>query len=310
MVCCVSDKDVRNIGVGIMKKAVLICFSVFVVGLIILMCAILPRIMSDKELTSIPNCTDVKPYCVANGTLFGDDTQVNIWDVCKKHNKDFTFKDVLYLSDEQVYFVCSDTSINDYKWVLASLDIETEEITEHYVFDKPSGAYLIDHVAEYSKRNGYYYDGKIVLTDYVNIIEYDVETSMAQQYDYIGYEFPELTILGECIDSQTIKVYNGKESAVFTLKDMANVNNEILKLYSMGNKKTWDGTSCLAGFFSDRSIQTDGENIYAIGNCANFSGESYGIILFYDNQTNQWQYITAVYTGDYAHGHCYIVSTK
>lgn len=294
-----------------MKRSVLIfvtcILAIAVVGLIIAVPVFLPRDMHQKALDAIPCSQQHLPYYVINGTLYKENALVDVSALCKKYNEQFSLKDVLCISNKVAYSVCSIPTEGGVNWVVVSVDIENKVVNEACTLFDARIVYWHDHVSQYSERNGYYHDGKIVLNDFVTVLVYDLETGNISQYDYEGFSFPPRLVYGQCIDSQTVQLHQGDTIETFTLQDMAENDEGISKLYAMKSRKTWGKTGYLDGFFSESSVQVADEHIYAVGSCLNFSGESYGVILIFEQQSRVWEYGTARFSGDSAHRSCYVV---
>ncbi len=85
----------------------------------------------------------------------------------------------------------------DPKWCLASIDLQGKDFRVHYsgVFmtDPKSKRFEVSNACRftyYEDKSAYYYDGKIVLTDHVKLIEYDLLSGEVQEYNATEYIHP------------------------------------------------------------------------------------------------------------------------
>lgn len=230
--------------------------------------------------------------------------------LCRKENKNFSFKEVLCIANEKVYFVYSDTTVDKREWVLASIDLNTEEINNIYSIANANVSYELDSKAGYSEKNGYFKNGIIVLNDFETVIQYDVNNEQVNSYRYEEYTFPENVIIGETVDMGTIALYIDGTKEIFTLSQMAEKNSNIEKIYEKRNKKTWDGSPQLSGFFVQNSVQVVDDKTYCVGECLNFAGEAYAVILEYDQTTENWKYVSTFFSGDTISRNCYLINSS
>ncbi len=294
-----------------MKKHIILLYVVtfVIIVLITTLLIAIPQITNYKELLPTADSLSHTSSYVANGILYYEDKQIDVSKLCKRTNSDYSLTEIICFYGERIYFVYSSVTETNHEWSIAYIDVNSMDVTTVCTMFDVKTAYKRNNISDFRERNSFYYNGELVLNDFTQILVYNIESNSTKQFIYSDYVFPDRSIYGECLDSHTIKLHNGDVSSVFSLQDMAKTNDSISKIYSLNSKNTWDNTSYLANFFSEYSVQVYEDYIYAVGNCLNFAGESYGIILFYDNQTNTWQYMTSVFAGDSAHSNCYIVPT-
>lgn len=126
----------------------------------------------NKEITAISCESEDIPYVEAYGNIYKGKKVISLFDLCEKKHK--TYYDTLCIYDNRAYFICSESDKTNKQWCISSVDLKTHIIQTHFVFENPAAAYDdFMNLAEYSKRNGYYFDGKIVLNDYASVWEYD-----------------------------------------------------------------------------------------------------------------------------------------
>ena len=285
----------------------IICIIALLIGLFSLLFK-LPRLTFDATLKNAAAETQNIPAVVVYGTLYVDNDEFDISGFCRKWNKNCSFREVLCVIDKKAFFVCSETDSSTRNWILASIDLQSMNIEEIMCFRDASMPYEVKRNIQYKEQNGYYKDGKIVLNDYKKVMLYDIYAASVIQYKYDEYAFPEMHLEGEVIDSQTILLYLEQGNQVFSIEDMAHSSNGIKQILQLQNKRTWSGLNCLSGFFSENSIQSLGDSVYCIGECLNFAGEAYAVLLEYNQPKNTWQYVTRVYSGDTVHRSSYLVT--
>lgn len=134
----------------------------------------------NKEITAISCESEDIPYVEAYGNIYKGKKVISLFDLCEKKHK--TYYDTLCIYDNRAYFICSESDKTNKQWCISSVDLKTHIIQTHFVFENPAAAYDdFMNLAEYSKRNGYYFDGKIVLNDYASVWEYDLKSGSANR---------------------------------------------------------------------------------------------------------------------------------
>jgi len=315
MVCYFFDKSSGNIGVGIMdgtKKyflaficAVIIISILFVgtIGAIF----ILRKISFDRLFQSVTSEVDHIPSAVSYGTLYTESTKINLSQICRKETKNGSFKEVFCIADNKAYFSYTMSIPTGFHWFLASLDLNTLAMENICSLSNAKKHYTINRTVEYKERCGYYANGQIILNDSDTVFVYTIESGTAKSYTYEEYNFPKIYVAGEMIDANTVVLYIGENKQTFSLSEMAEGSKSIEYIYELRNKKTWNGTPCISGFFLPNSIQMIGDKIYAVGECLNFSGESYAIVFEYNKDSESWQFATVFFSGDTISRECYLV---
>lgn len=267
-----------------------------------------PRLEIETTLKNISKESDNIPCCVINGRLHMADKNINISQILRNQNEGYALKEIFCVTDGKVYFVYSIHSTTVRNWVIASINLETGRIEEHSQFTGPKEIYQRKFYAPYQERNGYYYDGQIVLSDSNTVLVYNLGNDKQEQYSYDIYSFPQQGIYGEIIDSQTVNLHIQEDLYSFNLHDMSETSKGVALIYSLRNKRTWNGTSYLPCFFSHSSIQVVANKVYAVCAFVDFSGSSYAVILEYDREQKRWLYVTHSFSGGNVHGNCYVVA--
>ncbi len=286
-----------------------ILFPILFIALITLIIGgsiFIPRILlelSTKEI--IPEVNESVPY-VTNGVVHHGNDKISVSEICRKNN--YTLNEVFCISKSSVYFTCTSATKEKRDWIVMCWDYKTNELKELFTLSDANTVYSINISSEYKERNGYFYDRKIVLNDFLNVITYDITTHVLNEYEYEEYVFPNLFCQSEVLDSNTIRINIGNESRTFTLEYMASHSKGINVIYSLRDKHTWNKTQCLSSFFNPSSIQVVNDKIYAVGGCLNFSGESYAVFLEYDLKNESWLFIEKAYAGNPVYNKCYVIN--
>lgn len=251
-----------------------------------------------EEINNIASESEDIPYTVSYGSLYKGEKLISLFDLCEKQNTEY--ENTLCIFHNKVYYVC--TGLNEEKyWQLNSLDLTTLDEQECLRIDNPNAIYGRYSVGdEYSKKNGYYINGRIVMNDFVSVWEYDMESGSITKYAYDKYTFPEMKVYGEYIDAETIKIHTENWEKTFTLNEMSQESTGISRIYSFKTRKNWEDKPYITDFFSSTSIQYINGKIYAIGECRDYTGGAYAVILEYNAQDDKWIYTTNIYTWDTA----------
>ena len=174
----------------------------------------------NKEITAISCESEDIPYVEAYGNIYKGKKVISLFDLCEKKHK--TYYDTLCIYDNRAYFICSESDKTNKQWCISSVDLKTHIIQTHFVFENPAAAYDdFMNLAEYSKRNGYYFDGKIVLNDYASVWEYDLKSGSAKEYGYDDFEFPVQEIYGEYAGDNAIKIHTPQWEKTFSFYDIS-----------------------------------------------------------------------------------------
>lgn len=225
------------------------------------------------------------------------------------------FHEVYVIQDDIIWFGFSNIAINESdsrQWNIAVMHIDTKEINICY-----SGEFCLGFATNkaytqnnnYSKNNqtdnGFYYDGKIVLTDYVKTVEYDLKTETSTEFMATSYEYPISAIEAEIIDYHTILFSKENNQKVFDVNQGKQSSKVFEKLYKLENKKNWQGKSYLSELFD--KVQIVNNQIYIICRVINWHGETYAIVFQYNYDTNGCNYILHCFMDDVIGNKLYIV---
>ena len=250
----------------------------------------------NKEITAISCESEDIPYVEAYGNIYKGKKVISLFDLCEKKHK--TYYDTLCIYDNRAYFICSESDKTNKQWCISSVDLKTHIVQTHFVFENPAVAYDdFMNLAEYSKRNGYYFDGKIVLNDYASVWEYDLKSGSVKEYGYDDFEFPVQEIYGEYVGDNAIKIHTPQWEKTFSFYDISQESTGVSTVYSFKDRKIRvTGCNFINDFFVDNAIQYINGKIYAFGECTDDLGGAYAVLLEYDLQQNKWLYVTSIYT--------------
>lgn len=291
-------------------RYILIVTIGFVIAVFVLI-SIRIKSVYQNPLENIPRETEDIPNYVVYSTLYSEFGKISVGSECVRQNKDYELKEIFCVKSEKVYFIYSVVNESEYYWAIGSIDLGTMEFQTHCKLYEPKEAYDKGKrfFCEYKEQNGYLYDDEIVLTDYETVLIYDLNRDNIKKYDYGDFLFPQKSICGEYVNSETIVLKTENISKMYTLQEMAAKSESIAEIFSLSHSTTWSGASYLCDFFSNYSVQAVGNKLYAVGQCLNNRGYAYAVILEYDEKNDLWNYVANARSaaGDIVHGECYVI---
>lgn len=295
------------------KSKIPIWFTAIIVTVLFVLVLILsvffPRVKLDKWLETLANESDGIPAYVVFGVLHTETDEINISQKCREQNKNNSLQEIFCIAEGKAYFVYVDMTAA-HTWTIASLDLKTMEFRDICQFLSAKGIYRDEHYGDYGKRNGFYYDGQIILSDFTSVLVYDIHRNVTSWYDYNTYAVPRRMIYGEVVKEQTLCLHINDYTRTFTLQEMAENSDGIARIYALKDKETWNGSSYLVSFLNNNRIQVIGDKIYTIEAVLNYSGEPYAVILEYNCESDSWLYVSKSFAGDTVHGNCYIIPSS
>jgi len=284
-------------------KPLKLCVSLLILIIVFPILAVLgDRIFYEKRLSSIPSENEDVPAFFINGSLYLETEEYDLFNACRKLGYDL--QEVLCISPQNAYIICETTT----KWMLAAVSLPTMKLDVLYEFLDPACDYCCSPSASLMMKNGFYYNGKIILNDRKHISSYDLISKEAEVFLYSEFDFSEHEYIWKVIDNETIELTSKNITKRLTLGDMADGSSSILRIYQLKSGKKWDGSSCVGSFFSESSIQRIGNESYIVGSCMSFLGESYAILFHYNQLNDIWEYINYYYSGDIVDNECYVVA--
>ncbi len=293
-----------------------ISFTLFV----ILLCLLVGGCASRQEINDVFDAYEMEtaekiPYVYYHTFVFGDEV-IDIDEILK--DIDGTFHEVYVVQGDKVWLSFSENKTDESgckKWNIASVNINGEgfEICYSGEFSAESGADKVYRQSNnslkdgYQTDNGYYYDGKIVLTDRVKTVEYDLRTNESTEFIAEGYAHPSLAMEAGIIDYSTILFSKQNQQKVFDVDKGKQSSKAFEKLFEFEKEKTWQGKSYLSELFD--KVQIINDQAYIICRVLNWDGETHAIVFQYDYDTNSCKYAFHCFMGDIIGSNLYIVPT-
>lgn len=256
------------------------------------------------------------PYVCYNTLVFNDAT-LDFDELLDEKGYNAVFHEVYVVQDDIIWFGYSDVERNENgakKWNIASVTINGSDLNIAY-----SGEFCLGSEADqtyvqnnnshteerYLTANGFYYDGKIILSDHVKIVEFDLTTTSSKEFLAENYEFPILPIEIEITDYQCITFCENSEQKIFNVENGKQTSKAFEKLYELEKEKNWQGKSYLSELFD--KIQIVNNQIYIICRVINWDGETHAIVFQYDFENNSCKYAFHCFMDDVISNNLYIV---
>lgn len=249
-------------------------------------------------------------------TLVYGDRIINFEEMLDKSEYRGTFHEVYFIQGDTIWFGFSNATKNEdgsKTWHIASINADSKEINICYSgnFGLKKGADKFyaqnnNRLSEgHQVDNGFYYDGKIVLTDRTKTVEYDLQANKIAEFAASDYEYPILPIKADIIDYHTVSFSKESREKIFDVKQARQSSIAFEKLYELEQEKNWQGKPYLSELFDNVQIVDD--QIYIICNVFNWNGETHAIVFQYDFDTNSCKYAFHRFMDDVIGNNLYIV---
>jgi len=268
------------------------------------------NIMFGSPLGKIESETSSIPAFVEYGELHLQDDTINIFYLCEQQKENYYLGEIFCVQGNYVYCVCSHSVQTVRTWSVVMIDLTDETFSICCQFTGAQEYYRARPHDAYNKRNGFFYNGKIVLNDFHTVLTYEIETGEVNSQSFATYEFPERTVYSEYLEDQTFALHIDEDVHRFTLQKMAEHSDGIAAIYALNNKKNWDDRPYLSGFLKQDSVQIIADEIYIIDSVVNYWGSPTCVILKYNRETDTWQFVTQFVVPDNIYNHCYIVEQQ
>ncbi|MBR5273208.1 MAG: hypothetical protein IKU25_07455 [Clostridia bacterium] len=244
-----------------------------------------------------------------------ENTTIDCKKILEENNADWSFLEVYVVQGDTIWFGFQNSENKLKKWNIASINSDGKEFSIRY-----SGTFCVGDGADktydqnnnnpsngvYQHDNGFYYDGKIVLTDGVKTVEYDLKTNVSTEFAATDYEYPMYEIKAEILDYHTISFYKGNEEKIFDVERGKQTSKVFAKLYNeLEPKKNWDDIGYLSYLFD--KVQIVDDQIYVFCRVINCMGETHAIVFRYDYETNSIQHAFNYFMGDVIINRLYVV---
>lgn len=236
----------------------------------------------------------------------------------KSNSIDGTFKDAFFIKDGNVWFCYTNSQRNEndeQMWNIANVSLDNSEMNVLYSGDfcaqeGADKAYIQQNVCDsvfngYPTDSGLYYDGKIVLTDKVKVVEFDIETLKSQEFSASEYQYPVANVTAQIVDYQNIKFTKDGVQKSFDTAQGTKTSEAFKKMYELEKEKIWSDKSPLCCLFD--SIQAVEDNLYVMCCVLNCHGETHALAFEYDFETNGFKYVFNRFMGDIIGSELYIV---
>lgn len=286
-------KDPRFYGVGLdMKRKVLCIFFV-----IILLCSVYTNLfyIDTIQIKSYKTENDLISYCYLN-TIYYNGNSLNLNKILKENKCEL--KQVFCTYNGQIYFCYTyNEEENLYKsneLFLGSIDCTGNNFVEIIKFN--SDCTYETTFGDYYTRMGYFYNGIIVLTDFSNLIEYNIKNNTINNFDYADYPHITIPCTYSVKNNEIVISETNTREIVVDKKLLSTTSKTADKIISLNGNKIWDGTNALEYFFD--SVQIVNDEIYLICRVLNFWGSTFALIFKCDLEKQQFYYVASHKTGD------------
>lgn len=258
------------------------------------------------------------PYVCYN-TLVYNNATLDFDKLLDENISNGVFHEVYVVQDDIIWFGYSDVKRNENgakKWYIASVTVDGSDLNIAY-----SGEFCLESEADqsyvqnnnshmkeyYLTANGFYYDGKIILTDHIKTIEFDLETASSEEFSVVDYKYPTLSIETEIVDYQTISFCKNSEQKIFNVEIGKQTSKAFKKLFELKEEKNWQGKSYLSELFD--KVQIVNNQIYILCRVINWDGETHAIVFQYDFENNSCKYAFNSFMDDIIGNDLYVVPT-
>lgn len=293
----------------------------FTILFAIILCLLLSGCAQNKTLYDTFDAYDIEvdeqvPY-VYYSTLVYNGREIDFRELLDKNTVNGSFHEVYVIRNKTIWFGYSDAKRNENGakvWNIASVNSDgtgfnvvysgefcyKNESDQHYAQNNNSHS-----KDRYLKDNGFYGNGKIVLTDRVKLVEFDLETLKSEEILAENYEYPAMPFEVKIIDSKTIEFYRNSEKKIFTVESARKTSEAFEQLYELENEKNWDGISYLYDLFE--KVQIVENKVYIICKVLNWYGETHAIVFAYDFEENNCRYAFHCFMDDIIGNRLYVV---
>ena len=132
------------------------------------------------------------------GNVMFRDQMLSVDKILKKESQTAELGGIVVIYNNRIWFAFTELKDDAQMWCLASVDTNGTDYIMHYSGEfrqhEDSKPFRMDnrYVQDYfSKQSCYYHDGKIVLSDRVKLVEYDITTGQILTYQAENYTHPE-----------------------------------------------------------------------------------------------------------------------
>lgn len=255
---------------------------------------------------------EVVPYVYLNTLVFGD-VSIDFDAVLKNNGCEGTFHEVYVVQGDTVWFGYADVQREGGvgKWNIATVATDGTGFAVHYngefgESDTADTHYVQANIGwDGQNDNGWYEDGKIVMTDRVKTVAFDLQTSQVEEYEASDYPSPTKEIEAERLDYQTLSFTKDGLQKTLNITKAGQSSAVFDDLSHLAAEKNWEGVSCLSALFD--SVQVVGDEIYVFCRVLNWDGETHSLVFQYDYETNSLRFVFHRFTNDLILRRLYVV---
>lgn len=230
-------------------------------------------------------------------TIYMGDEVINLDSVLD--NENYIVEQVFCVDENKIYFCYRYRENANVNWCLATVETETLKVNIIFkeTFSFEHNRYDVVVSKDYKERSGYFYDNKIIITDYSKLIEYNINTAVCSEYEYADYNHP-------CMDLSWKTSPNNGAISLYRQTDKWFINKEILSSKSDVAKKIidknahniWSGDNSLMYFFD--SVQIVNGEVYLICSVLGYFGSTYALVFCCDLAEQEYNYVGYCFTDD------------
>lgn len=288
--------------------------------IIMMLCMLLNGCSSKREITNMFESFSAEtrketPY-VHHNTFVFNDAALDFNALLKENNIKGVFHEVYVVQDDVVFFGYSEEKKDPnggQEWYIATITIDQKELnaiyhTEFCVENGSDQNYSqnsINHSQiRYSSANGFYHNNKIVLTDHIKLVEFDLKTRTAMEFDAQSYKYPTMPVV-EIVDCQTISFSKDSQQKTFSVNEGKQTSAVFREMIELHKEKNWKGEPLISDLFNE--VQVFDNEIYIMCRVMNWNGETHAVVYLYDFETNSCQYVFHCFMDDRITSNLYVV---
>ncbi len=263
---------------------------------LIIICSNLFFISNSKLNDLQTNNSDLK-FVHLGSCYFDENSSLDLSELLQKDNK--SLQQVYVLIGETLYFSYQYVENDNLHWCIATIenyDSNINVISDEVFASESLHKFELNLSECYKKRNGYYYNKKIVLTDFSKLVEYNIETKEKNVYDYNDYNHPTETFHYDIEDYKKIVIIKNNQTRILTISGLVEKSNVAKIIFEKYNNQTVNGENACTYFFDN--VQFINEHIYIICRIHRWDGCAYALVFKYDFKTEKIEYLGGHYTND------------
>lgn len=264
--------------------------------------------INDSKMKTFVNESESKTSYVYFDNLYCKDIRLDLKEVVK-HEENSVIQQAFCIKDNYVYFSYQYVKDSIVHWCLASISVDGTEYKLIFdeIFDRESlHKYELKVGEVLSQRNGYFYDNKIIVTDFSKLVEYNMEKDLVTIYNYDEYEINENEVAWNIDDFNEITLKKNNKIVVINKSELSKKSSVANKVLSSYDRMVWHDLSSTQYFFND--VQVINDEIYIICSLLNRHGETYTLIFECDIENEEYNYCSYHFTKDVTR-HFYVVPT-